>query len=51
VHRNRSGQTSTFVGRSTYRLVLRDGAMLIREKLCRLDCDDLFKQGRISILL
>ncbi len=51
VHRNRSGQTCTFVGRSTYRLVLRDGAMMIREKLCRLDSDDLFKQGRISILL
>jgi len=51
VHRSRSGETHTFIGQSNYLLILRDGALMIREKLCRLDTDDLFKQGRISILL
>lgn len=51
VHRNRRGETHTFVGRSSYQLVNCGGSVMIREKLCRLDADDLFTQGRISILL
>ena len=51
VHRNRRGETHMFVGRSNYQLVLDGEKLMIREKLCRLDTDDLFKQGRISILL
>jgi p-cumate 2,3-dioxygenase beta subunit len=50
-HRSRTGAIDTFVGTSSYRLVRRDGQLRIREKRCRLDYDNLYKQGRISILL
>jgi p-cumate 2,3-dioxygenase beta subunit len=50
-HRSRVGEIDTFVGTSSYRLVRQDGQLRIREKRCRLDYDNLRKQGRISILL
>ena len=50
-HRTRAGVIDTFIGSSDYRLVRRDGRLRIREKRCRLDFDNLYEQGRISILL
>jgi p-cumate 2,3-dioxygenase beta subunit len=50
-HRTRAGVTDTFIGSSQYRLVREDGQLRIREKRCRLDFDNLYEQGRISILL
>lgn len=49
-HRSRAGTIDTFVGASEYRLVRQQG-LRIREKQCRLDCENLYAQGRISILL
>lgn len=50
-HRSRSGEQQTFVGKSTYRLALGPTGLLIREKRCELDTDDLHQLGRISIIL
>jgi p-cumate 2,3-dioxygenase beta subunit len=50
-HRSRAGVIDSFIGTSEYRLVRQDGALRIREKRCRLDFDNLYEQGRISILL
>lgn len=51
VHRYRSGDTTLFVGASQYRLVESDGRIRIAEKRCKLDVDNLYEHGRISILL
>ena len=50
-HRTRAGVIDTFIGSSQYRLVRHEGKLRIREKRCRLDFDNLYEQGRISILL
>jgi p-cumate 2,3-dioxygenase beta subunit len=49
-HRSRAGNIDTYIGASEYRLV-RQETLRIREKHCRLDCENLYEQGRISILL
>ena len=50
-HRYRAGDTSSFVGSTTYRIVRTPEGLRIREKRCKLDFDNLHEQGRISILL
>ena len=50
-HRHRAGVNDTFVGSARYRLVRDQGGLRIREKRCTLDYDNLYEQGRISILL
>lgn len=50
-HRSRAGVIDSFIGTTEYRLAREEGKLRIREKRCRLDCDNLYEQGRISILL
>ena len=50
-HRSRAGTIDQFVGSAEYRLVRQGQTLRIREKRCRLDFDNLYDQGRISILL
>jgi p-cumate 2,3-dioxygenase subunit beta len=50
-HRSRAGVVDSFIGTSEYRLAREDGKLRIREKRCRLDFDNLYEQGRLSILL
>ena len=51
VHRFKDGNSSSYVGSATYRLVRHGDSFLIRSKLCALDSEVLRPLGRISILL
>lgn len=50
-HRSRTGVIDTFIGTSTYSLVRQANQLRIQKKTCRLDYENLFEQGRLSILL
>jgi p-cumate 2,3-dioxygenase subunit beta len=51
VHRFKDGNSSSYIGGATYRLLRHGDSFQIRSKLCALDSEVLRPQGRISILL
>jgi p-cumate 2,3-dioxygenase beta subunit len=50
-HRTKEEQTSVFVGESHYRLTVGDRTPMIRTKRVILDLNNLYAQGRLTIIL
>jgi p-cumate 2,3-dioxygenase beta subunit len=50
-YRSKRNVTETYLGHHLYRLCRRDGAIRILEKRSFLDTDDIYVQGKVSIIL
>ena len=50
-YRSKRNVTETYLGHHLYRLCLREGAIKILEKRSFLDTDDIYVQGKVSIIL
>jgi p-cumate 2,3-dioxygenase beta subunit len=51
VHRVRSAQVATYIGRYEHRLIEKDSRLLFRQRAAILDLDALRPEGKISIIL
>lgn len=50
-YRTKAGDTETYLGHHNYTLTVQGGEIRIRHKMSILDTDDLYEQGKVSIIL